>query len=158
MAPPGSPVLPRPPDMETPAQETSPHPAPDRVRVVDDERHIRSLLGVCLEEMGCEVREAGSAEAALAALAAGPADVAFVDLRLGTGSGLDLVPALLGEDPDLDVVVITAYASIDTAMEAVRRGARDYLPQALPPAQLRPIAEPPHERRRPRATLAALHC
>ena len=60
-----------------------------------------------------------------------------MDLRLGTSSGLDLLPALLAEDPDLDVVVITAYAAIDTAMEAVRRGARDYLPKPFTPAQIR---------------------
>jgi NtrC-family two-component system response regulator AlgB len=142
--------------MDTPAQEASAHPAPDRVLVIDDERNIRSMIRVCLEQAGCEVREAGSAEAALAALSSAPADVAFVDLRLGTGSGLDLVPALLGEDPDLDVVVITAYASIDTAMEAVRRGARDYLPKPFTPAQLRAIVERLHERRRLRARVETL--
>jgi NtrC-family two-component system response regulator AlgB len=131
-------------------------PVSDRVLVVDDERNIRSLIRVCLEQAGCEVREAGSAEAALAALSSGPADVAFVDLRLGTGSGLDLVPALLAEDPDLDVVVITAYASIDTAMEAVRRGARDYLPKPFTPAQIRTIVERLHERRRLRARVETL--
>ena len=131
-------------------------PATDRVLVIDDERNIRSMIRVCLEQAGCEVREAGSAEAALAALASGPSDVAFVDLRLGTGSGLDLVPALLAEDPDLDVVVITAYASIDTAMEAVRRGARDYLPKPFTPAQIRAIVERLRERRRLRARVETL--
>ena len=90
---------------------TPPHmtlAAAEEVLVVDDERNIRSMIRVCLGQVGCEVREAGSAEAALAALASGPADVAFLDLRLGTGNGLDLVPALLAEDPDLDLVVITA--------------------------------------------------
>jgi NtrC-family two-component system response regulator AlgB len=131
-------------------------PAADRILVVDDERNIRSMIRVCLEQAGCEVREAGSADAALAALSSGPVDVAFVDLRLGTGSGLDLVPALLAEDPDLDVVVITAYASIDTAMEAVRRGARDYLPKPFTPAQIRTIVERLHERRRLRARVETL--
>ena len=131
-------------------------PAPDRVLVVDDERNIRAMLRVCLEQAGCEVREAGSAEAALAALGAAPAEVAFVDLRLGTGSGLDLVPALLAEDADLDVVVITAYASIDTAMEAVRRGARDYVPKPFTPAQIRTVVERLRERRRLRARVETL--
>jgi two-component system, NtrC family, response regulator AlgB len=131
-------------------------PVPDRVLVVDDERNIRSMLRVCLEEAGCEVREAGSAEAALAALASAPVDLAFVDLKLGISSGLDLVPALLAEDPDLDVVVVTAYASIDTAMEAVRRGARDYLPKPFTPAQIRAVAERLRERRRLRARVETL--
>jgi len=56
----------------------------------------------------CRGTRSGLGQAALAALASGPADVAFLDLRLGTGTGLDLVPALLAEDPHLDLVVITA--------------------------------------------------
>ncbi|MGZ6029790.1 MAG: sigma-54-dependent transcriptional regulator, partial [Myxococcaceae bacterium] len=130
--------------------------APDRVLVIDDERNIRAMLRVCLEQAGCEVREAGSAEAALAALASGPAELAFVDLRLGTGSGLELLPALLAEDPDLDVVIITAYASIDTAMEAVRRGARDYVPKPFTPAEIRAVVERLRERRRLRARVEML--
>lgn len=55
-------------------------------------------------------------------------DLAFVDLRLGIDSGLDLIPALLGTCPQLKIVVITAYASVDTAVEAMRRGAIDYIP------------------------------
>jgi len=142
--------------MDAPSQDAVSHAAPDRVLVVDDERNIRSMVRVCLEQAGCEVREAGSAEAAIAALASGPVDVVFVDLRLGTGSGLDLVPALLAEDSDLDVVVITAYASIDTAMEAVRRGARDYLPKPFTPAQIRAVVERLRERRRLRARVETL--
>ena len=142
--------------MDTPSHDLGSRPIPDRVLVVDDERNIRSMVRVCLEQAGCEVREAGSAEAALAALASGPVDVVFIDLRLGTGSGLDLVPALLAEDSDLDVVVITAYASIDTAMEAVRRGARDYLPKPFNPAQIRAVVERLRERRRLRARVETL--
>ena len=142
--------------VDAPSQDAVSYSAPDRVLVVDDERNIRSMIRVCLEQAGCEVREASSAEAALAALASGPVDVAFVDLRLGTGNGLDLVPALLAEDSDLDVVVITAYASIDTAMEAVRRGARDYLPKPFTPAQIRAVVERLRERRRLRARVETL--
>jgi len=141
--------------MDTAAPESVPVVV-DRVLVVDDERNIRAMVRVCLEQAGCEVREASSAEAALAALASRPADLAFVDLRLGTGSGLDLLPALLAADSDLDVVVITAYASIDTAMEAVRRGARDYLPKPFTPAQIRAVVERLRERRRLRARVETL--
>ena len=49
-------------------------------------------------------------------------DLAFVDLRLGTDSGLDLIPALIAASPWIKIVVITAYASIDTAVEAIKRG------------------------------------
>ncbi|RYZ36405.1 MAG: sigma-54-dependent Fis family transcriptional regulator [Myxococcaceae bacterium] len=112
-----------------------------RVLVVDDERNIRHTLRVCLEGFGCEVREAATPEAALAALAQGPSDLAFVDLRLGNASGLELLPRLLAESPALDVVLITAYATFDTAVEAVKRGARDYLPKPFTPAQIRHVLE-----------------
>ena len=64
-----------------------------------------------------------------------------MDLRLGTASGLELVPRLLAESPNLDIVLITAYATFDTAVEAVKRGARDYLPKPFTPAQIRHVVD-----------------
>ena len=64
-------------------------------------------------------------------------DLAFVDLRLGTRSGLDLIPELLSTSPWLKIVVITAYASVDTAVEAMKRGASDYIPKPFTPAQIK---------------------
>jgi NtrC-family two-component system response regulator AlgB len=127
-----------------------------RTLVVDDERNIRSALRVCLEQVGCEVVEAATPEAALAAVAQRPFDLAFVDLRLGVGSGLDLLPRLLAEDPGLDVVVVTAYATFDTAVEAVQRGARDYLPKPFTPAQIRAVVERLAERRTLQTRLSEL--
>jgi len=112
-----------------------------RVLVVDDERNIRKTLAVCLESLGCTVTECGSAAAAIESLARLPHDLAFVDLRLGRESGLDLLGSLLSERPALEVVIITAYATIDTAVEAIRRGARDYLPKPFTPAQIQRAVE-----------------
>jgi NtrC-family two-component system response regulator AlgB len=112
-----------------------------RVLVVDDERNIRKTLAVCLEGLGCAVTECGSASAAVESLARLPHDLAFVDLRLGRESGLDLLGSLLAERPALEVVIITAYATIDTAVEAIRRGARDYLPKPFTPAQIQRAVE-----------------
>jgi two-component system, NtrC family, response regulator AlgB len=112
-----------------------------RVLVVDDERNIRTTLGVCLEAEKCVVHDAASGEAALEALRLAPFDLALVDLRLGTESGLDLLPRLLAERPGLEVVVITAYATFETAVEAVKRGAADYLPKPFTPAQIRHVVE-----------------
>ncbi len=127
-----------------------------RILVVDDERNIRSALRVCLEQSGCEVVEAPTPEAALAALAQRPFDMAFVDLRLGFGSGLELLPQLLAEDAGLDVVMVTAYATFDTAVEAIQRGARDYLPKPFTPAQIRAVVMRLAERRTLRARLDEL--
>jgi two-component system, NtrC family, response regulator AlgB len=118
-----------------------------RVLIVDDEKNIRRTLALCLEGLGCAVTEAGNAAAALEALARAPHDLAFLDLRLGSENGLDLLPRLLAERPGLDVVIITAYATFDTAVEAIRRGARDYLPKPFTPAQVRHVVEQFDQRR-----------
>src|SRR5437660_1680624 len=68
-------------------------------------------------------------------------DVAFLDLRLAREKGLDVLPALLRLAPGLSVVVITAYATIETAVEAMRRGAFDYLPKPFTPNQLRVVLD-----------------
>ncbi len=116
------------------------HP-PLRVLVVDDEKNIRTTLSLCLEGLGCKPKEAATPEAALEALRLEPFDLCFLDLRLGQASGMDLLPRLLAERPSLDVVVVTAYATFDTAVEAVKRGARDYLPKPFTPAQIRHVVE-----------------
>ena len=118
-----------------------------RVLVVDDEPNIRDTLGLCLEGIGCRVEKAASGAAALEALHLAPYDLAFCDLRLGAESGLDLVPRMLAERPGLDVVLITAYATVDTAVEAIRRGAKDYLPKPFTPAQVRHQVETARVRR-----------
>ena len=124
----------------------APRSLPLGILLVDDERNIRKTMRACLEAMGCRVWEAESEETALAALHREPMDLAFLDLRLGQASGLDLLPKLLVESPGLTVVMITAYASVDTAIEAIRRGARDYLPKPFTPAQLRLIVDRLQER------------
>ena len=118
-----------------------------RVLIVDDERNIRKTLSVCLQGLGCQVTESGSTASAIEAIARSPFDVAFVDLRLGREAGLDLLPRLLAERPGLDVVMITAYAAVDSAVEAMKRGAKDYLPKPFTPAQIRKVIESARERR-----------
>jgi len=128
-------------DLHPMEEKEQPAPTPFRVMVVDDERNIRATLRVCLEGLGCSVAEAATAEAALSVAAQQPFELAFVDLRLGIGSGLELLPKLLAINADLDVVVITAYATFDTAVQAIKSGARDYLPKPFTPAQIRHVVE-----------------
>ncbi len=68
-------------------------------------------------------------------------DVAFLDLRLGTRNGLDLIPYLQFHSPRAKIVIITAYASIDSAIEAMRKGATDYLPKPFTPAQIKMVID-----------------
>src|SRR4051794_20147531 len=112
-----------------------------RILIVDDEKNIRATLAVCVEGLGAEALAVGTGDAALAAIGRQPCDLAFVDLALGTESGLDLVPKLLGEEANLAIVLITAYGTIETAVEAMRRGAWDYLPKPFTPAQIRHLIE-----------------
>jgi two-component system, NtrC family, response regulator AlgB len=126
------------------------------VLVVDDEKNIRQALRVCLEAMDADVTEAGSAPAALEALGRAAFDVVFVDLKLGAASGLDLIPQLLVENPNVVVIVVTAYATFETAVEAIRRGAWDYLPKPFTPAQIRHLIEKALARRSLSARLADL--
>src|SRR5262249_36913014 len=100
------------------------------VLIVDDGKNIRHTLRVCLATIDAtSVGEAASTHAALDAMALSAFDMVFLDLRLGQESGLDLIPQLLAENPNIVIVIVTAYATIETAVQAIRRGAWDYLPK-----------------------------
>ena len=79
-----------------------------------------------------------------------------MDLRLGVDDGLDLIPALMAATPWLKIIVITAYASIDTAVEAMRRGATDYIPKPFTPAQVKLAVHKVFEMRTLEQRIAAL--
>jgi two-component system, NtrC family, response regulator AlgB len=111
------------------------------VLVVDDESNIRRTLAICLESLGHRVTSARDSRGALAEAERQVFDLSFVDLRLGLESGLDLIPDLLGTSPWLKIVVITAYASVDTAVEAIRRGACDYIPKPFTPEQIEIVSD-----------------
>lgn len=127
-----------------------------RVLIVDDEKNIRTTLKVCLEGLGCEVQAVATVEAALAAQAAAPFELAFVDLRLGQDSGLELIPRLLALHPALAIVVITAFATVESAVEALKRGAWEYLPKPFTPAQIRILVAKAEERRATTRRIAEL--
>jgi len=126
------------------------------ILVVDDEINIRKTLAVCLETDGHRVVAVSNSQDAVSEAGRRSFDVAFVDLRLGTASGMDLIPALLSSSPWLKIIVITAYASIDTAVEAIRRGAADYIPKPFTPEQVRLAVEKASQVRRLEQQLDAL--
>jgi NtrC-family two-component system response regulator AlgB len=112
-----------------------------RLLVVDDEPSLRRTLRTSLESMGHEVADAADGDKAVGLAQGRRFDMAFLDLRLGREKGLDLLPRLLAASPGLAVVLITAYASVDTAVEAMRRGAFDYLPKPFTPNQVRVVLD-----------------
>ena len=94
--------------------------------IVDDEKHTREGLRSALEDH-YEVSVAGDAAAALALFEADPADVVITDLKIGNDDGMELMDRLL-KRPDPPVcIMMTAYGSVDTAVEAMRRGAYDFV-------------------------------
>jgi len=127
--------------------ESKPESRALRILVIDDEEHIRFALSMCLEADGHKVTAAGTIESALEQTARQAFDIIFLDVRLGTQNGLDYIKPILDESPWARVIVITAYASIDMAVEAMKRGATDYLSKPFEPAQLTMLTRKVAERR-----------
>ena len=111
------------------------------ILVIDDDASLRRTVRMSLEVLGHRATEARDSAQALDVLARRPFDAALLDLRLAQERGLDLLPQLLSVTPGLHVVVVTAYATIETAVEAMRRGAFDYLPKPFTPEQLRIVLD-----------------
>ena len=99
------------------------------VLIVDDDRVWAEQLARSLTRRGFSTRIAHDGAAALAAARAAVPDAALVDLRLAEGSGLPLIGPLRALSEDMSIVLLTGYASVATAVEAIKRGADDYLPK-----------------------------
>lgn len=98
-----------------------------RILIVDDEQSIRDMLSLALEDEGWEVATAGDGDAAAAALQSQPVDVVLSDIRMPGMDGLELLRHVNASAPDTDVILMTAHASTDTAIEALCLGAYDYI-------------------------------
>jgi NtrC-family two-component system response regulator AlgB len=132
-------------------------PASDlNILIVDDEPSIRRLLTIQLEADGHRPESASNVRDARATALRRSFELAFVDLRLGTDNGMDLIPDLLADSPWMKIVVITAFSTIDTAVEAMRRGAFDYLPKPFTPDQVRMLVERVSELRAMEVRIAEL--
>ncbi len=127
------------------------------ILVLDDEAVTRTALEQCLADTPHRVTAVGEPDRALDLLDAELFDVAFFDLRLGDGvSGIDLIPKALKRSPWVKIVLMTAHASIESAVDAVRAGATDYLAKPFKPAEVRILAEKLLAVRRRERRVAAL--
>ena len=107
-----------------------------KILIVDDEEvvrhsHLRSLAGT-----GCTTRVAEDGKTALDVMEQNPIDVVLLDLRMPDIDGMDVLKTIKDRWPDCEVVVITGYPSIETAKQAVRLGAFDYLTKPVGPDQV----------------------
>src|SRR5438093_567708 len=98
-----------------------------RVLVVDDERSMRELLAIMLKQAGHDVTVADGGEAAIRALQSNAFDLVITDLRMRQVDGLAVLRAAKEHSPQTVVLVVTAFASTETAVEAMKLGAYDYL-------------------------------
>jgi two-component system, NtrC family, response regulator AlgB len=119
--------------------EQTESPALKKCLLVDDEPSICQTIAFALETEGWSVQACPDLSSGRKAAMDKPFDLALIDLRLGRRSGLDLLPVLRARHPGIPVVIITAYASIPSAVDAMRRGATDYLHKPFDPDELRRV-------------------
>ncbi|CAH2031239.1 sigma-54-dependent Fis family transcriptional regulator [Trichlorobacter ammonificans] len=118
------------------------------VLIVDDDRDVLATFSYILHSGGFTVHTAGSTEDALHCLSHRQCDIAIVDIHLGSATGVDLLRRLVTSEPFLQVILITGHPQVETASEAVRLGACDYLSKPILPNELLNAAHRALTRRR----------
>jgi two-component system response regulator HydG len=109
---------------------------PPRVLIVDDQRNMRTTTALVLSQSGFEVAEAESGEAALERLLSEPFDVVLTDLRMAPKTGLDVLRGALEIAPATQVIVMTGYGTVESAVEAMQLGAHDYIAKPFKESEL----------------------
>ena len=104
-----------------------------RILIVDDEPSMRRILASNLRQEGYEVIEAAGLAAARAAIAEDPFDAVITDQKMGDGEGLEVLAAALEADSAVAVVFLTAFATVELAVESMRRGAFDFITKPFLP-------------------------
>ncbi|WP_297360304.1 sigma-54 dependent transcriptional regulator [Acidiferrobacter sp.] len=109
------------------------------VLIVDDDRKIRLTLGIFLERRGYRVRDVASVKAALTALKEFRTDIVLSDLKMEGAGGIELLAAIKSEYPSLPVIIMTAYATVEKAVEAIKLGAADFIVKPFAPAEIEQV-------------------
>jgi two-component system response regulator PilR (NtrC family) len=118
------------------------------ILVVDDERSMRELLSILLRKPGHQVAAASSGDEALALVAKTPPDLVITDLKMPGMPGLELISRLKAIDTNRPIIVITAFSTWDSTVEAMRRGAYDYVKKPFDNEEIREAVERALRRRR----------
>ena len=103
------------------------------ILLIDDEENLRRTLAMILVREGYVVETAATIKEARERVEASTYDLVFLDLKLPDANGLSLLPDLRRRFPNTPVLILTAHDKLDSAVEAVRQGARDYLLKPLDP-------------------------
>jgi two-component system response regulator HydG len=112
-----------------------------KILVVDDEKVHRFMLTSLLAEWGWQVAEADDGSTAVSAVEQGPFDAILMDVRMTTMDGMEALQKIHALNPAIPVVIMTAFSSIDSAVEAIKMGAHDYLTKPLDFDRLRQTLE-----------------
>ena len=106
------------------------------ILIIDDEPNLRRSLGLILQRAGYLITSASSAAEAIHLLQAGAYDLTFLDIKLPDQNGLQLLPQIRDLYPEMPILILTAHATLDTAIGAVRLGAKDYLLKPIDPENI----------------------
>ena len=117
-----------------------------RVLIVDDDAASRRMLEVRMRTLGCEVATAVDGQDALAAVEKQAPSLMLLDLQMPRIDGIELLRTLRQAGTDFPVIVVTAHGSIETAVEAMREGAYDFLPKPIDPKHLEIVVRKALER------------
>ena len=127
-----------------------------RILIVDDELVVRDSLGKWFTSEGYTARPVASGREALEIIQQMDFDIALLDIKMPGMDGMELQARLHDADPDLSVVIMTGYASVDTAVQALKRGAYDYITKPVDPDELSHLVEKALEHRRTRREVVRL--
>src|SRR3990170_8139203 len=112
-----------------------------KVLVVDDEQAMREFLTILLEKQGHRVITAADGEQTLKLVAEQPPDLVISDLRMPNVDGIGLLAGIRAQHPELPVILVTAYASSDSTIQAMRLGADDYITKPFRIGEIRLVVE-----------------
>ena len=108
----------------------------NRILIVDDDEVVRRSYLRSLQSVSCNVAAASDGEEALRTMEQNPFDVVLLDLRMPGQDGLSVLRAIKQKWPESEVVIITGYPTVDSAKEAVRLGAHDYVAKPVGPQEV----------------------
>lgn len=111
-----------------------------RILVVDDEKNIRLTVPQALEPLGMPVETAVNGEEALEKMAEEPFDLVLLDLKMPGMDGMDVLRSIARDQPRSRVIIVTAHGTVESAVEAMKLGAVDYIQKPFSPAEIRELA------------------
>jgi len=142
--------------MATAVEPTTLTKTKGKILVVDDELVVRDSLGKWFASEGYSTRPVAGAREALEAIQQAEFDIALIDIKMPGMDGMELQARLREADPELTVIIMTGYASVDTAVQALKAGAYDYITKPVDPDELSHLVSNALEHKRARREVVRL--